>query len=352
MERIFERRSLATTLVLSLEDGFARARLGPQAHPRPYEPIRFHLLARLAPGPGEEYAPPPELAVTRNASGYHLFFGQELLRPSARAGGRAGPRSTRRLDLGPGTYLIRVSSPLYQIEERAVALPMPNLNAQDLASPDPALRDPMAQYTITLQPGPAYPFPDPYPVRATSPDDCPEAPAGRRGPTLLFGGLCEPDGSGVAGAAVLVPGVTEVSRTDAGGQWVLWFPDPLPGDADPLDAGLVTVRFTLPGAPPAAIDVPDVCVVRGCSASLPQAALRGWVLRRGVGVAGATVAVAGRAAASRSGPDGAWRYAFPLNQPDEEVELTATLPDGTSQTLGGIAVRRRATVVVPTFAFP
>jgi hypothetical protein len=350
MERVFERRTLTATLIFNLEDSYARARLGPRAHPRPYEPLRFFLVARLAPGPREDFSP-REMAITRNPSGYHLFFGEELLPPGPRDRGNGRQRATRRLDLAPGTYLVRITSPLYQTEERPVAVPMPNLNASDPGSPDPALRDPVAQYTFAMRPGYAYPFPDRYPLRVDDPDVCPYAPAGRRGPTLLFGSLSTPDGRGRAGATVRVQGLTESYRTDASGQWVLWFPDPPLTGADPLASGIIAVRFTLPDDPPRDVDVPGVCVVRGCSTRLAQASLRGWVLRRGAGVAGATVAVSGQSATTTTGSDGGWTYCFDLNQPDATVAVTATLPDGASQTQNSITVRRRATALVPTFAF-
>jgi hypothetical protein len=245
-----------------------------------------------------------------------------------------------------------VTSPLYQTQERPVVVPMPNLIARDPSSPDPALRDPVAQYTFDMRPSYAYPFPDRYPLRVDDPDNCPDPPLGRRGPTLLAGSLYTPDGRGLEGASVQVQNLTESYGTDASGQWVLWFPDPLLNELDPLASGPVTVRFRLPGDPPRDVDVPGVCVVRGGSTSLAQAALRGWVLRRGVGALGATIAVAGRQETSTTGADGGWAYCFDLNQPGETVDVTATLPDGASQTRSGIEIRRRATVLVPTFAFP
>jgi|GEM_PF-2660272 len=352
MERVIERRTLAATLIFNLEDSYARERLGPRAHPRPYEPLRFFLVARLSPGPREDYTPPRELAITRNPSGYHLFFGEELLPSNSRNRLAGRSRATRRLDLAPGTYLVRVTSPLYQTEERPVVVPMPNLNASDPSSPDPALRDPVAQYTFAMRPSYVYPFPDRYPLRVDDPDDCPDAPPGRHGPTLLAGSLRTTDGRGLADATVRVQNLTESYRTDASGQWVLWFPDPPPNGLDPLASGPVTVRFTLPGEPPRDVDVAGVCVVRGCSTSLAQAALRGWVLRQGIGVVGATIAVTGRQETSTTGADGGWTYCFDLNQPGETVDVTASLPNGASQTRSGIEIRRRATVLVPTFTFP
>ena len=349
---IFERHTLAPTLLFNLEDGFARDRLGPHAHPRPQEPLRFWLVARIAPGPREDYGSGRELVVTRNPSGYHLYFGEEWLTADIRQGGASVRRPRRRTTLAPGRYLIRVTSPVYQDEERTLTVPIPNLNGRDPGNPDPSLRDPVAQYTFVLRPSYAYPFPDLYPIRIDDPFDCPDPPLGRRGPTILSGTLHAHDGAGVPGATVEVVGLSASYRTAADGEWVLPFPDQPRVGPDPLPQGGMTVRFTLPNRPP--IDVPDVCVLRGCSTSLAQTGLRGWVQRRGLGVAGARVLVGGRPAAVDTRSGGDWTYYDDLNQPaaDEIVSVTATLPDGASQTINGIPIRRRATTMVPTFTFP
>ncbi len=356
-ERVFERRRLVAKLIFNLEDSYLRERLGPRSHPRPYEPLRFWLVARESPGPREVYPVPRELVITRNPSGYHLFFGEVWLpddearreRSSVRRTNRS-QRPKRQIDLIDGTYLIRVTSPLYQTEERPVMLPLPNLNVRDPGNPDPALRDPIAQYTLALRPGYAYPFPDAYPIRLDDPDTCPDAPPpGRRGPTLLYGSLYMPDGQGMAGATIRVDGSPATYQTDANGQWVLWFAEPQANDPNPAPTGPVTVHVAMPDS--SVVDIPNVCVVRGCSTSLGQAALRGWVLQQRIGVGGATIAVAGQQATITSHANGAWTYYFGLNQPDAVVSVTATLPDGTSQTQNGIEVRHRATVMVPTFSF-
>jgi hypothetical protein len=344
MERVIERRMLTATLIFNLEDSYARERLGPRTHPRPFEPLKFWLLARLAPGVREDYEPPREMIVKLNTSGYHLFFGDEKRPDSATRRDEPRQASVRRVDLAAGTYLIRVTSPLYQTVEQPIVVPMPNLNIRDPGNPDPAKRDPIVQYSFDLRPSYAYPFPDRYPLRQDDPDDCLEDPLpGRRGPTLLRGGLHASDGRGIAGATVQANNITNLYRTDASGQWVLWFPD---GQS----SGPVTVRVTM--ADGSALDVPGVCVVRGRENSLAGTALRGWVLRAGVGLPGATVAVSGRQDTTTTRADGGWSYYFGLTQPDETVSVTATLPNGDSRTEDGIAVRRRATVVVPTFVFP
>lgn len=351
MERVIEHHNLAASLIFNLLDSYARSRLGPRSMPRPYEPLRFFLLARLLPEPREDYTPPRELAIIRNPSGYHLFFGEELLPSQARNRGQGKGHARRRLELRPGSYLVRITSPFYQTEERNLLLPVPNLNSSDPGNPDPALRDPMAQYTFAMRPGYAYPFPERYSLRIDHPDDCPDPPLIKRGPTLLTGSLYSTNGRGLLGARVHVPQLTESYSIDASGQWLLWFPEPPANGNDPLGAGQLTVRFTLPGNPPRNVDVANVCVLRGASTSLNQATLRGWVLDHGVGVASATISISGYIQTISTANDGTWSYCFDLNQPGQSVNVTATLPDGRSKTQSAIEIRPRATVVVPSFIF-
>lgn len=334
MAAILERHRVAVTLVFSLEDAFARDRLGDGARRRPLEPLRFWLRERTTGGPVETFTPPRELAVTRNASGYHLFFGRE----------RLGSQSTVALDMTGGDYTIEITSPgrVYQTVRATFTLPMPNPNIVDASSPDPDLRDPMRPYTVDLQPGHAYPFPDSYPFRPESTSGPCAAIAPGGGATLLRGSLHAVDGSGIAGALVEVPGASNVFETSDSGDWVLWFPETHP-------SGLVTVRVTLPAAPP--VNVAAVCVVNGRETSLHETSLRGWVRRQGVGIAGAEIRVSGRLATSRSAGDGSWTYFFGLGQPDETVAVTAVLPSGESVTRPGIGVKRRGAVVVPPLTF-
>ena len=336
MARLLERRTLAPTLIFSAEDAFARARLGSAVRHRPLEPLRFRLIDRTVGGTLEPFSPPRELSVVRNASGYHLFFGQEK-----RADG-----STVAMDMPEGQYTVELASPVrfYQTTRRTVAVPMPNPNIVDASSPDPTARDPMSLYSFDLQPGHAYPFPDTYPFQVTaSPTGCTAGdapPSG--GVTLLRGSFHAADGRGIAGARVEVPGATSAFETDESGDWVVWF-------ADTQGTGPVTVRVTLPGAAP--LNVPGVCVVRGREASLHETTRRGWVRRRGIGLAGAEITVSGRAAASRTAADGSWSYYFGLTQPDEVVDVTAALAGGDALTRTGVGVKRRGTVLVPPFMF-
>jgi len=334
--RVLERRTLAATLILNVEDAFARERLGSSIRRRPLEPLQFRLVDRTVGGNFGTFTPPRDLVITRNASGYHLFFGRE----------RLADGSTAVIEMPGGLYTIEIESPprFYQTRQRTVPVPMPNPNVIDATSADPAKNNPMSVYSFDLEPGHAYPFPDTYPFQIdANPAGCSggNAPAGG-GVTLLRGSLHQVDGTGIAAARVEVAGVSNVFETDESGDWVLWFPDAHP-------TGLVSVSVTLPGA--AATNVPGVCVVRGRDASLHETSLRGWMRRQGIGVGGAEIRVSGHAERSRTAADGSWSYYFGLNQPDEIVDVTAVLPGGDDLTRTGIAVKRRGTVLVPPFMF-
>lgn len=295
-------RRVVPTLVFDLEDRFARERGVRGPHPRPVGPVRILLVGRMVLAVRQDFPVPFELVTKRNASGYHVFFGEDRLP----GGGR------RRMGLANGTWVVRVESDFYQVAEREDV---------DLPMTVPTLFD--------LEPGPAYPFPT-------------ESTLGRgRGPTLLRGTVRRRDGRGIAGVVVEVPGQSNRCVTGADGQWVLVFPDTQP-------TGNVTVRFRFP----AVVDVPNVLVVPGRSNSLPETALRGWVLAAGgVPAAGARVRVAGDPAESPAVADGGWAYVFPLDQAAALVDVTAELPGGASLTQSGVQVIPRSTVVVPTFRF-
>lgn len=298
-------RRLSATLVFDLEDRFARGRGVRGFHPRPLEPVKFLATARIEGGVRKEIVPPLELVVTRNGGGYHLFFG------TARR--HDGERRERALT--DGLYAVRVEGRFYQSAERVdVVVPTPD-----------------RAFSFDLRPNYAYPFPSESTL------------GGGLGLTLLRGTLHTTDGRGVAGATLQVVGTTEPCVTDATGQWVLVFPDT-------QASGNVTVRVVLPGG--AAQNVAGVPVVRGREAGLGETALRGWLLSAAGGVIpGATVQVQGFADLVTAGLDGGWFYYFDLNQAAATVSVTATLPDGRSQTQINQQVRPRATVVVPTFRF-
>jgi hypothetical protein len=297
----YELRHLRAVLVLDPEDAYARDRGITDRHPRPVGPLTFRLVARMAGADRQDLVPPPELAVSATASGYLLWYGHERL-PDGRR---------RRLPLPDGTYVLRVESALYQPADR-----------DDIVLPAGG------PYRFDLHPGFAYPFPT-----GTLPDG--------RGPTLLRGTYRAPDGSGIDGATVVAPDHSDPCLTDSTGQWVLVFPDTEP-------TGQVTVRFVHGDA---VEEATGVAVVGGRQTSLADTALRGLVLTRGVGIAGATVGVAGHPGQSSTADDGSWSYHFPPSLTQDVVDVTARLADGREQTRTGIQVFARQATEVPDFTF-
>jgi hypothetical protein len=309
---------------------------------RPVEPLEFWLVSRTEPLPAVDFNPPLRLQVKRNMSGYHLFFGRVR-------GMASQPGDDRRVALENGLYRLRITSPagIYQPFEMPVRLPLPNLNRLDPSNPNPLLRNPLDGYTARLEPGFAYPFG----LAAFRPADPanPCDPTGlprRRGPSVLRGGLHNPDGRGRAGAVITATGSDRSARTDERGLWALWFPAAdgvvLPHNED--------VRIDLGGG--IVVDPVNVCVVPGYETSLPETVLTGRVLRRGVPVRGAVIDVAGFPGESITRTDGSWTYYFPPDQADTNVDLTVTLPDGSSQTRNGIAITSRATAPALLIHFP
>jgi len=298
---VVEVRRLTATAVFDLEDRYARDRGVWGSRPRPIEPVTIHVLADVVAGAPVPRVPTPELVLTRSPGGYHLFFGLVRTPPDDRLDRLRLPRS----------YVVRVESPFYQSTERTVALPAP------------------VPERIPLEPGYAYPFPE-----------------GRANPgagqTLLRGTVYRMDGQSVAGTTVEVAGVSNVYRTDETGRWALVFPDA-------QASGDVSVHIVFPDG--TVRDVPGVAVERGRDRSLADTALRGWVLDRGVGVAGATVRVANQPGQAVTASDGGWFYYFDPNQPAVAVAVAPTLPDGRTLPPTNVNVQRRATVVVPTFRF-
>ena len=319
------------TVVLDVEDAYARGRGVAGPHPRPLEPLDFVVVAEVVNQVERPITPPIGLVVIRNQSGYHIFSGEV----------RFADGSVRRGALSPGEYVVRVEAPAYQAAERRVTLP-----------------GPAAPAVISLEPGPGYPFAGVVPFRppTTVPFDCTaQTTTGGHGPTILRGSLLASDGSGRAEATVEVVGSAGPFTVGPTGQWLLL-----------LDAahqtGKVTVRFGLPRLDGAGgisrdaagnpildtVDVPGVCVVRGCQTSLSQTALRGRVIRAsGVG-ADARVRVAGFPLSAQTRSNGDWSFYFEPGQPATTATVIAVATDGSNRSLPNVAIKPLATTEVPT----
>lgn len=312
MPAFYELRRFGATLIFDLKDQFARERGTRGMFPRPFEPIRFFATAKGA-GPNRRvFTPALELLVRRNGGGYHIFHNQ-VKQPDG---------TILRGSLPDDVYDLRIEGSLYQTAEKTnVTLP----------NPDRA---------VVLDLLPAYTYPFPMDLK----------PTGGRGFALLRGSLHSIDGRGLANATVSVAGAYSPYISDASGQWVLVFPDSV--FAVNQTTKVVVVQITPPTGP--AFNVLNVELAKGKERALGETALRGWVVRDGIGVAGASVEVQGRPGQTTTGADGSWFYYFDLNQAHPStnpVDVTAKLPDGTTQTQN-TQVRSRATVVVPPFRFP
>jgi hypothetical protein len=301
---VLDIRHTSAVAVLDLVDRYARDRRVWGRRPRPLGPVTVDLVADVAGGVRVPRVPPVRLLLTRNPSGYELFFGAAV-----------GPAGTEaRLDLA-GTHVLRVRSPRYQAAEVTVGLPAPRTAVE-----------------LALEPGYDYPFSQVSTITGG-------------GQTLLRGTVHRMDGKSVAGTEVevpAVPAVTNVYRTDDTGRWVLIFPDS-------HASGPVTVRLTGPDG--VVRQVPDVLVERGREHSLGDTAVDGWVFRAGAPVAGAVVRVAGQPGQAVTGNDGSWRYYFDPNQQAVTVAVSPTLPDGRTLPSTAVPLRRRETVAVPPFRF-
>jgi hypothetical protein len=345
MFQIRERKITAAVLILNLEDAYARERMSPNSHPRPFEPLLFQLVRMQAAGNGIEFDPPLQLEVIRNQNGYHLFFGKEILaNDPSRSRNLPGPVPRRDLNLPAGKYTLRVSSPLYQTAEKVVTLPMSN----------PNLPGGLTNTSLDLNPGYAYPFPDAISAGAVAAADCTSSLLpDRNGPTLLRGTLLDTYGKGIPGAKVQVSGRRATYITDPLGSWVLWFNDERTISGTVQNTGPVAVRFEIPNPDGSTrlVSVPNICVARGYETSLRQTALRGRVLRKGVGVADAVISVAGLAEQSGSDLDGNWMYVFPFSQAAGKVDVTASLPGGPGLPPKSVDVVPGATLVIDPFVF-
>jgi hypothetical protein len=313
-------------LIFDVEDAYARDVRFRSRHPRPIEPLDFWLVGQVVGGARQDFPTPVQMLVSRNASGYHLFFG-ELRYPNG---------ALQTLPLAAGTYVVRVAGPYYQMAERAdIVAPMPDPNRPSSGAP----------YTFDLAPGYAYPFPQSYVFQTPAggqgcaAGDLP----GSGGPTLLRGCLFAPNGAGIAGATVQAGGFPAAYLTDDTGQWVLPFAE----SSQPI--GLVALSVRLPDG--STVNVPDVCVARGRETRLGATVLQGQVLKTGRGVAGAVITIENQPGQTVSATDGEWSYYFGPGPIPASVKVTATLPGGASKSVSQVGVKRRVTTQGPVIQF-
>jgi hypothetical protein len=348
----YETRLRTANLVFDIVDGYARAHGMGTPHPRPIVPLYFYVIERMVNGAAQPIDPPMEMIVGRNPSGYHLFFGAVKM-PDG---------TTYQNILAPGEYTVLIDTQphefkpsgrnvprLYQQEKVKVTLPMPDPRGPAATTP----------YSVLLTPAPLYPFPHATPLRLDFPIpggcNSNNMPVGN-GPTLLRGNLHQRDGrplEGITVRAAALP-VVKPHTTGPDGGWVLVF-------AEDQSTGTTGLRFGLPQPDGTVVEIPgpDVCVVHGFECSLSQAALRGWVTDRGRPATQFTLQLASAGGGGPypnlavTSPDGGWFYYFDLDQfdIDDQVDVTARLPDGRFLTRLDVPVRPRATVVVPTFQF-
>jgi len=300
------------------------------------------ILRRTAPA-ARTFDPPLVLAARQTPTGFLILDGRY----------RMGDGPVSDLLLGDGTYDAELRGDAFQPRAFVLVWPPPTLRSPAAADGSPI--------DIELLPGPAYPFPD----VTGSPFNL--------GPTLIRGTVFTAAGDPVDGAGVRVqvsPPLTlpsladwpfQLTSTGASGDWALLLPDrrrigfttETPAATTPPSPPLapvpMTIRVEYPSGGPV-VTIPGVPITLGRENTVPNTALRGQVTGAGGRpLEGAVITTSVNALASRSRPDGSWSLYFDPSQADAtNVSVTATPPAGNAVTIPGIAVRHRATVVVPT----
>lgn len=309
------RRRFSSPPAWTVVDAFARELRSRGAFPPPLGRVRVLLEEQDVGGQFRKVDPPIELDYERSPGGVLVLAMTSVKRR----------HDEPRRSIPEGRYRFRLESDFYQEEVFVATL------GDGARLPQP----------LDLLPGAAYPF-----------------PLGSRGQgvsatSLLRGTVREPSGAAVVNAVVtvIVPGNAwpfRQCRTDRTGQWVIVIPDAA-FPAQPDSSIQASVRVALPNA--ASIDLPNVTVRRGRDSALTQTAMRGFVLNtKGHPLPGATIAVAGETTTVKSGASGEWFLYFAFDRAAGPVAVTATLPDGRSQTQAQPIVIRAMTVV-PTFRF-
>jgi hypothetical protein len=315
--------------------GRALATRGPLAPPTC--PLACVITAQVAPV-ARKFDPPLSLESRQSANGSLVLDGRY----------RVGDGPVRDVPLADGTYDAELRGEHYRPQPFALTWP-----PVALRTPVDAFGGPL---DIGLFPSAAYPYPD----LTTLPFNL--------GPTLLRGTAFKPDGTPVKDAVVSVPALPALNppfpawpfvqtRSGENGDWAILLPDRrrigFPGEATAVAAVLMKVSVAHPPPDPV-VEIADVRVTLGSENAVPNTSLRGAVVRKGgQPLDGVQITTSVNALQSRTHADGRWTLYFDPNQADViNVAVTAIAPDGSSATLNGVAIRSRATVVVPTLHLP
>lgn len=331
---------------LSIVDRLRQALRASGRFPPPLGDIECAIVAATAPV-ARRYEPARLLTLLRTRAGYFTFDGSYT-----------NPEDPgRQWTLAPGSYEVRVRSPLYLDETFELTWP---------PAPDRRVRIPKAAADVAnldsleLRPSAAYPLPD---LTLGS---------SQLGPTLIRGTALAADGTPIEGITAEVlhlpllqpAGLPALGNwpflqtlTSASGDWALLLPsrryldarpDELPAGTPPIalpinvsvayTAGAVTTRRT---------------VLLGAEHSVRNTGLRGHVLGPGGSpIAGARISTDAGAAVTTTRADGSWFLYFGLDQPAVvNLRVTATTPWQATATEPQASVQPGAIVVVPTFHF-
>jgi hypothetical protein len=295
------------------------------------------IVAQVAPV-ARTFSAPLSLVLRQRDNGALLLDGRYRVRD--------GP--VRDMPLGDGVYAAELRGKHYRAQPFSLVWPPPTLR-----TPVDAFGAPL---DVALFPSPAYPFPDltvlPFNL----------------GPTLLRGSVFTANGDPVSNAVVDVPALPALipltpawpfiaTRTGDTGDWALLLPDRrrigIPGEATSQPPIPMTIRVQHPNGGPV-VNIVNVPVTLGRENTVPNVALRGAVTRDGGRpLADVVITTSANALQTRTRVDGRWTLYFDPNQADVvNVAVTATAPGGSTVTVNGVAIRNRATVVVPTIYLP